>query len=320
MITSDVDLSEIALQARLTQLKKEVPTRGIERYPLRLNDVSELPAELQSESVGSLVGGEAIQTIIAFPAQIQLGWKYVPKQALLFKTRSVIHVQASIWSDEEPQVEFIKGSDLLYMKVSLLLLYGHLEIVAKGPDSPAGIGVEFNTVSWELLSQPVQRLLLESRSVADRSADESEYSPAMQAVVEKLPVKFFSGVKIYGLLPGEVLQDLVFQPGTWKRWFVVFRRPATPNKLLLLTSNYVVVIEEDLRTKHGWIISYIPRNCIAGIEYRPGGLEPELTVELRRGDQSGVYTLSVKDETIEAWRRIWIAHGGRWQDHPGEVG
>ena len=32
----------------LAQLKREVPTRGFERHPWTLKDVSDLPAELQS--------------------------------------------------------------------------------------------------------------------------------------------------------------------------------------------------------------------------------------------------------------------------------
>jgi hypothetical protein len=45
MTTSAIDLEE-----RLTQLKKEVPTRGFERHPLILKNVSDLTAKLQSHA------------------------------------------------------------------------------------------------------------------------------------------------------------------------------------------------------------------------------------------------------------------------------
>lgn len=313
-------ITEADFQKQLDLLKQEVPTRGVERYPLRLNDVSDLPADLRSQAVDSGIDGETVRTIIAFPPQLQHGWQYVSRQALLFTTKGVIHIQASIWSDQEPEVTFLQGRDLMYMKVSLLLLYGHLEIVAQGPDSPTRIGVEFNTVGWQMLSRPLRRLLLESKPKDDESPEESVIHPALQDAVEELPIKFSNGVQIYGLLPGEVLQDLVFQPGLWKRWFLLFQRAVTPNMLLLLSSNYMVVIEEELRTKHGWIVSHIPRSCIVGIRSRPGSLGIDLTVELRRGSQTVEYTLALQEEPARAWHQLWIEHGGRWQDHHDEVG
>jgi len=43
-------------------------------------------------------------------------------------------------------------------------------------------------------------------------------------------------VKIYGLLPGEELEELVFQAGTWKRWMYFLQRPISADILLSLTS------------------------------------------------------------------------------------
>jgi hypothetical protein len=318
--TTEADFKKQLELKQLEKLKQEVPTHGVERYPLRLRDVSELPSNLRSQAVDSLAAGEEIRTIIAFPPQLQHGWQYVPRQALLFTSVGVIHIRASIWSDMEPIVTVLQGSELMYMKVSLLLLYGHLEIVAKGQDSPTRLGVEFNTVGWEMLSRPLRKLLLQSKPASDESPEESEIPAALQDAVDRLPLKFSNGLQIYGLLPGEALQDLVFQPGTWKRWFLLFRRAVTPNTLLLLSSSYMVVIEEELRTKHGWIVSHIPRCSITGIQSPPDRLGRELTVELQRGQQSVEYILSLKEETTRAWKQLWIEHGGRWQDDLPEAG
>ena len=114
------------VETRLAQLKREVPTRGYERHPLIVKAVTELPPELQSPTVTALAAQEALQTIIAFPPQIRRGWTHVPKQALLFTPTDVIHLLASIWPEEESQITRVDGSELLYLKVSLLLLYGCL--------------------------------------------------------------------------------------------------------------------------------------------------------------------------------------------------
>jgi hypothetical protein len=304
------------LDKRLAQLKREVPTRGFERHPLLLKNISDLPAELQSSAVTTLANSKALQTIIAFPPQIHRGSHYVPKQALLFTHTDVIHLLASIWPDQEPQITYLKGSGLLYMKVTLVLLYGFLEIVAQGHDSPTLLSVEFNTVAWERLFPPLQQLLQATKTLRSAPIEKDIYNPTLQQALERLPLKFLNGVKIYGLLPGEKLEELVFQPGSWRRWLILIRRPISANTLLLLTSNFLVVIQEDPMVGQGWIISYLPRNSIAGIQNQPGSLWNELTVQLKREQQIAEYKLLLKSEAVQAWREGWMRHNGQWHDIP----
>lgn len=305
-------------EKRLAELKKEVTKRGFDRHASVLQHVSELPTELQSPAVMALFTGESIQKIIVFPPQIQRGWNYVPKQALLFTSTDVIHLAASIWPDEEAQITCLTGCGLMYLKVTLVLLYGFLEIVAQGQDLPSRLGVEFNTVAWLYLSSPLRKLLQATQPQARISLREAggTYSQNTKQALEELPLKFSNGLKIYGLLPGEELEDLVFQPRTWKPWLYFFRRPVSANTLLLLTTNYMVVIDEELHVEQGWILSYIPRNIITGIQSQSSGLWNELLVQLKRGDQSVDYKLMLKNEFAEAWRTLWIQHGCQWKDLP----
>jgi hypothetical protein len=305
-------------EKRLAELMKEATKRGFDRHALLLKNISELPIELQSTAVTALSARGALQTMIVFPPQIQRGWHYVPKQALLFTDSGVIHLLASIWPNQEPQVTCLEGCGLMYMKVTLLLLYGFLEIVTQGPDAPTRLGMEFNTVSWYCLSPPLRLLLRATETTSDRLADRAILSSTAKQAFEKLPLKFSNGVKIYGLLPGEELEELVFEACTWKRWLIFFRRPVSTNTLLMLTTNYVVIIQEELDVNQGWILSYIPRNSIAGIQNQVCGLWNDLSVHLRRGDQSIAYKLMLKSDTIEAWHSRWIQHGGLWQDLPAQ--
>lgn len=136
----------------------------------------------------------------------------------------------------------------------------------------------------------------------------------MSQALEKLPFKFANGLKIYGLLPGEALEDLVFQPGVWKRWLYFFRRPILANTLLMLTSHYMVVIQEDVDVKQGWILTYIPRSSIVEIQNQPYRLWNELIVRLKRGEQSAECRIMLKSKAVEDWRASWTRHGGRWKD------
>lgn len=291
-------------EKRVAYLKQEVPTRGFERHPSLIKNIADLPIQLQSPAVMKLASTEAIHTIIVFPPQIQRGWHYVPKQALLFTETAVIHLAASIWPDQEPQITYLNGCGLMYMKVSLLLLYGSLEIVAEGSSVPTQLGLEFNTMGWDYMVMPLRQLLLVGRASSNVQTDEAIYTPSVQEAVEKLPLKFFNGIQLYGLLPGESLEGLVFQHGIWQRRLLLLRRPILANTLLLLSSNYVVVIQEELGVELGWIVSYIPRRNIIGMQSQPCGLWHELAIQLQRGDQAVDYKLLLTNETVEAWRAV----------------
>jgi hypothetical protein len=81
----------------------------------------------------------------------------------------------------------------------------------------------------------------------------------------------------------------------------------------------MVVIDEDLQVEQGWILSYIPRNIITGIQSQSCGLWNELLVQLRRGDQSVDYQLMLKNEFAEAWHTSWTRHGGQWRVLPEQA-
>jgi hypothetical protein len=305
-------------EKRLTLLKQEVTQRGFNRYPSVFRNISDLPAELKSPGVTASVGGSAIQTIIAFPPQIQRGWHYIPRQALLFSATGVIHVLASIWPEQEPRVTCLKSGGVMLVRVTKILLYGLLEMVAQGNPAPTRLNLEFNAIAWDCLSGPLRQVLRAIPAASGLPAKPASYPAPAQKVFETLPLKFSNGVKIYGLLPGEELEELVFQPGTWKRWLYVLKQPSIANTLLLLSSSYLVVLQEDLGSTYGWIITYIPRNSIARIHNQPSGEWNELSIELRHGDQVSDCKIRLQDNAVQALRQLWTGRGGQWQDLPVE--
>jgi hypothetical protein len=304
------------LEKRLIELKKDVPTRGFKRHPIRLKSINELDPELQSPAVSALAAQEPLQSIIAFPPQIHRGWHYVPKQALLFRPTEVIHLMASIWPEQEPQVTHLKGSDLIYMNVKLILLYGLLEVAGQGDSTPTRLSVEFNNVVWDQLYPHLRQLLKASQPTCNASTDKATYSPAARQVSEKLPLKFSNGLWIFGLLPGEGLEELVYQPGTWKPLFLFRRKALTADSMLLLTTNYMVVIREELGFPYGWILTYIPRTSIVRIQNQRLNLWNELTVQLKRGDQTVEYKISLDEGSTLDWRLKWTRNNFLWEELP----
>jgi len=171
-------------------------------------------------------------------------------------------------------------------------------------------------VDWYCLSPPLRRLLQATRVGLAPPENEEVRSSTTQQTFEKLPLKFSNGVKIHGLLPGEEMEEVIFQAGAWKRWLYFLRRPISADTVVLLTGHYLVVIQEELDVKQGWVLSYIPRNNIVGIQNQPCGLANQLSVQLKKDNQSVDYKLVLKGETAEVWHRQWVQHGGRWEDIP----
>lgn len=301
-------------EKRLAQLKHEVTRRGFDRHASIVRNIQELPPEFQTASVMKALTDLTMDTAILFPQQLHRGWDYIPKQALLFTPTGVVHLLASIWPDQEPGITFLEGRDIMYVNVKLLLLYGYLEIVARGQVSPVRLGLEFNTVAWWVISRPLRRMLITNRAKLDTSNVEADRSPAGRRAFAELPLKFSNGVKIHGLLPGEQLEELIFQPGVRRQWLHFFQRPVTANTLLMLTSNYVVAIREEPNVEQGWILTYIPRGCINEMRRQPGDLSDELVIELEWQDQRAEYKILLNHRYVEAWRSQWIRHGGAWRE------
>lgn len=204
----------------------------------------------------------------------------------------------------------------MYMQLKLVLLYGFLEIAAQGESAPVRLSMEFNTVAWYHLWMPLQRLLQLTRPASILPEDKEASSPIFERALKELPLKFSNGLQLYGLLPGEELEEVVFQPGTWNYWLYLLRKPVSANTLLLLTSHYMVVITEEMYVKQGWVVSYVPRNNILRMRSQPRGARNELSVQLQRGDQAVDYKLTLKNESVDLWCKRWVQHGGQWKVLP----
>ena len=130
-------------------------------------------------------------------------------------------------------------------EVNQLLLYGRLEIGYAADGQAQQMVLEFNTAGWDLL-QPALRELLRDVSVVCPPPPVEAQTPVISTEeIERLPLKFANGVKIYTLAPGERLLALAFQPGIWTRRLLILRRQVTPPVVLALTDRHVSLIEEE---------------------------------------------------------------------------
>ena len=306
-----MNTSKQRINDRVKQLIGEVNRRGADRYSSIYNDISALPPELKSSKLNQLVNNDEIKVIVYFPPQIHRGWQYVPKQTLIFMKDKVVHSLASIWLESEPQIASINNNDLMYIEITLILLYGFLKIEAVNREGISIIEVEFNTVSWHHLSRPIYRML-HSKYIDNKPTQKQEGQGNIALKQKELPLKFTNGIQIYGLLPNETLCGIIFQPEYWKQWFFFFRKQLIANTMILRTTNYLIIMKEELNIGHGWIIAYIPWNNIRNINQRQKGGWQEIEIIIEYDEKTDGYKLLTSSDIAKEWRKDWIQFGGQW--------
>ncbi|GAB4446463.1 MAG: hypothetical protein Fur0044_42640 [Anaerolineae bacterium] len=222
-------------------------SRGIETHPYLVSSLAELPSSLQVAARQALSPTEQPDHIFMVPAQSffrsWLSRRYVPPQGLLFTAQGVLHVQEAASPGEPAQATYLRGDDLLYVQLRLLLLYGRLELVGLANGALTRVVVEFNTVGFSKLQSGLRQLLpltwgaakLETSDTLDKTLSE----------LDELPLKFKNGLRLYGLQPDECLLGVIFQRSLWKRYGRVLPHQVSANTLLALTDHELVIIEEE---------------------------------------------------------------------------
>jgi hypothetical protein len=293
----------------------QVP-RGIASHPYQVHNPGDLPVSLRQSAEQALRSQESVHSIFVVPAQIFFkGWfsrRYVPEQALIFTAQGVLHIQDGAMPGQPAQATYLPADDLLYAHLSLLLLYGRLELAGPVGSGLTRVVVEFNTVGESLLQPGLRQLL---RLAWGQTTAQGDNQPPGAAVLEKLnrlPMKFRNGLRHRGLQPGERLLGFVFQPGIWTRRWRFFSHQVTATTLLALTDCQLIILEEDKtggQASYGWIFTFCPLAGVAGIETRPAGAWQEVQVHLERGGVTVDRQITLEPEVALTWHDLWTYYG-----------
>ncbi len=106
-------------------------------HPYQAKNLTDLPVELRQLAERSLGLDGQVNLIFVVPPQVFPGssWggpRYVPEQALLFTPLGVLHVQSTAAPRQAGQATYLHGAELVYARLSLLLLYGRVGIGRAG--------------------------------------------------------------------------------------------------------------------------------------------------------------------------------------------
>lgn len=302
--------------AKLPQVPK-----GIASHPYAVQSPGDLPVSLQPPAEQALEPSEPIQSIFVVPAQtFPHGWfgaRYVPEQALLFTSQGILHIQDADTLGQPASATYLRAPDLLYARLSLLLLYGQLELVGQVRDALTRIVVEFNTVGEHHLRPGLRHLV-------HLALSQTTALPASQTQVEtvwrelnRLPMKFANGLRYHGLQPGERLLGFVFQPDIWTHRWRFFPHQISATTLLALTDHQFIILEEEKKGKeanYGWIFTFCPLAGVTGIELEPARVWPELRIRLGRGSVTVDRRVTLEQEQARAWQGLWAKYGGQGEE------
>ena len=295
-------------------------------HPYQAKDLTDLPADLRQLADPSLGPTEPVNSIFVVPSQVFPGhwWsgpRYLPEQALLFTSQGVLHVQGMAAPGRAGQATYVHGDELVYVHLSLVLLYGRLELAGLVNGTLSRVIVEYNTVGHDLL-RPALYQLLRMTWKQDQAQDNDEHTGILLDQLEEQSLKFRNGLRYYALQSDERLLGFVLQPRITQRYWRLFRRLIAPAALLALTDHQLIVIEENRTTSaaYGWIFTFCPRTCVAGIEAKPNTEYQDLTARLVREQVTVDRQVRLSDEKATAWRDIWTRHGYEWNVATGEAG
>jgi hypothetical protein len=250
-------------------------------FPAPVKSLTDLPESFQV-AVDSLEWPEEpVHSILILPAQAYLKRGGVPRQALITTQCGILHVM----DGDPPVATYLSADNMLYVRQTLVLLYGGIEFVGEANHQRVKFIVEYNSVGQNFLTATLNRFLglrYEAVHTSPSAWDQTNY---LLSRLEDQSCKFMNGLRLYALQPGEELLGCTFQPRIRKRYFHFITRPLAPASVFAFTSKAVILMEEDKAWggSHGWVITFCPRDAVLAVESRPVPNGEELRVLMQQG-------------------------------------
>jgi hypothetical protein len=315
--------SPVAPVDRIRQRFSAAEWFSLRRHPLPeyRSDLTHLPPALAALAEEALLPGDAVAGALIAPAEYlsrrMLVWEYVPERALVFVEGGLLYLAAA-GPGAPARIARIDASALLRLRSSILLLYGLLEFKADCGGAAGEVRLEYNTVVWHWLNEPLARYVASACPAPATALDPGAARAANEPALAALPFKFANGLRYYSLAPGERVVAATFQPAIWRKGKHLVRRQVTPNTLLALTDRKLVLIEEKRaqpwsrppgagQGEYGWIFTYTPLDRVIEMTVAPREGLNELTIHQAWGAATEARALLLEPAVAGQWLRAWEA-------------
>jgi hypothetical protein len=277
-------------------------------HPYKINSLEQLPANLFDLIRQQGLEVQACTDIFVIPQSSivqQSRVHKVPHQALIFTPEGVVYVSEALSANMKSKVTWIAARDIFKIKLSLILLYGKLEIWGAGKEEPELICAEYNAVAHELLAPMLQQLL---RLTWRNNPVENSVplATAGDADLEPLSYSFSNGFKIRALQADEKMRAVVSQPEIIERHLKIFKHKICPNAALAITQQQIVLLEESQTTngKYAWIFTFCPVYRLSSTEQVDDQEYHKIKIHLSAADSEAVEVI-MDDPHARKWQEIW---------------
>jgi hypothetical protein len=281
-------------------------------HPYQPESIEALPSELLDMAHRFLPDGEQVLSIFVVPINPYLSRKkkqrIAPTQALIFTSTGVLHIQASTALEPASRPTFLHAKDLMYVHLSLILLYDRLEMVGQVDGRLEKIEVEYNAVGHRLLEPALQQFLSKSWENSDRLSTDPHLEEMAAQNLNELPTKYRNGLKNFALQPKEQLLGVIFQPPIQERLWMGFSRQIAPTTMLALTDRQVINCCEtktEEPNSYGWAFTFLPIETIDRIEVIPFRGHQLLTFNLSRKDSQAQLAFHLTELKGLDWQALW---------------
>jgi hypothetical protein len=249
------------------------PIKGSRRIlsrPYLLNEINQLPAGLLELAKQYLPDNQPVKGIFVIPPDsIPRGSRrrILSLEALIFTHQGILHLAGPDRTGRGGSGIWLAGEDILMIKLSLILLYGKLEIWGARQEQILKIEAEYNTVAHRLLD-PFLRNLIRSTWQSNQPGEANYHQNETFDELKTISYSFYNGLVNEAIQPGEMILGYIHQAELRKQWMKIFYRKVFPQTVITRTDQQIILLQEDLkfRTHHEWIFTFIPLYRISRID------------------------------------------------------
>ena len=284
-------------------------------HPYLVESLQDLPDHLRKLAEQALKPDDPVDTIFVMPAQSlpknfggRGGMHLVPERALLFTAQGVLYVQGDETPKKTGLVLYLNGDQILYARLTLILLYGQVEFLGVEGEAPKHLVVQYNSVGQDLLQPALLRFLRSSWGKQSSSAESGEnHTDELMQTLGQVSFKLRNGLRSYALQPGERLLGCVYQPRIMEKVLGIFPRLVAPATFLALTEHDILLIEDGRTnsTSYGYFITFCPRSCVVGISIKINARWQEVLIHLENGSVTADHQVTVENAAAQAWQELW---------------
>lgn len=278
--------------------------------PYCVDRIEQLPGALLEAARVHFPEGEVVEGIFVIPPEVYprgFRWRLMPLQALVFTRSGILHLAAPDKKDQAGKGTWISSGDILNIKLSLVLLYGKLEIWGVNEGGALKIEAEYNTASHSLLSPLLRGLLRETwQKNQGREMDLAREDATFPDFV-KTSYSFYHGLAIEALQPDETVFGYVYQPEIRDQRYRVFKHKIFPQTVLSLTSRQLILLQQDLKykTHHEWIFTFIPLYRISHMSQEMVDDRQKFSIHLIPDSVRQKTEILLEPQNAQKWEAIW---------------